>query len=69
VCNVLQLLEEIIPLHVAPGEMIQLHHATRTVDEDEKSKTVTYSHIVYPEEGGDGKKGNLAENVREGRTV
>ncbi|SFC84091.1 Ribosomal protein S18 acetylase RimI [Parapedobacter composti] len=47
---------QIIPLNVAPGEMIQLHHATRTVDEDEKSKTVTFSHIVYPEDGGDGKR-------------
>lgn len=47
---------QLIPLDVAPGEMIQLHHATRTVDEDEKSKTVTYSHIIYPPEGGEGKK-------------
>lgn len=45
---------EIIPLDIQPGEMIQLHHATRKVDE--KNNTITYSHIVYPPDGGHGTK-------------
>jgi|GEM_PF-458374 len=47
---------EIIPLDVGPGEMIQLHHATRNVEDNDKSKTVTYSHMIYPPEGDKGKK-------------
>ncbi|WP_257658749.1 hypothetical protein [Parapedobacter lycopersici] len=45
---------EIIPLDIQPGEMIQLHHVTKKVNEEDN--TVTYSHIVYPHEGGDGMK-------------
>ena len=44
------------------GEMIQLHHAKRTVTEvgaggEKPKKTVyAYSHVVYPPDGGNGKK-------------
>jgi len=37
---------DIIPLDIKAGEMIQLHHATRKVDDGKK--TITYSHTVYP---------------------
>ncbi|SEL53457.1 hypothetical protein [Parapedobacter koreensis] len=45
---------EIMPLDIKPDEMIQLHHATRKVNEE--NNTITYSHIVYPQDGGDGIK-------------
>lgn len=52
---------KIQPLDTGPGEMIQLHHAKRTVTEvdavgKEPKKTIyTYSHIVYAPDGNSGK--------------
>ena len=43
----------IIPLDIAAGEMIQLHHAVRKVDGE--TGTMTYSHIIYSQ--GDTKNG------------
>ena len=47
---------KIIPLFIKPGEMIHIHHATRKVEEDEETKTITYSHIIYPRGSNEGIK-------------